>query len=52
MSIRYGHTNLIAKDWKLLADFYVSVFGCKQTHSTRLSGEYLEKGTGVKNAIL
>ena len=27
--IRYVHTNLIARDWKKLAKFYVKVFGCK-----------------------
>jgi len=24
---RYGHTNLIARDWRALADFYRRVFG-------------------------
>lgn len=52
MSIRYSHTNLIAKNWKLLADFYIQVFGCKSTSITHLSGEYLEKGTGIQNAVL
>jgi catechol 2,3-dioxygenase-like lactoylglutathione lyase family enzyme len=52
MSIRYSHTNLIAKNWKLLANFYVEVFGCKQNHTTRLSGEYLEKGTGLEKVSL
>ena len=52
MTIRYSHTNLIAKNWKQLADFYVNVFGCKQTNVTHLSGEYLEKGTGIEHAAL
>ena len=25
---RYGHTNLIAKDWRALASFYQEQFGC------------------------
>ena len=25
---RYGHTNLIAKDWRALARFYEEQFGC------------------------
>ena len=28
MSAKYVHTNLIAHDWRKLADFYLSVFGC------------------------
>jgi predicted enzyme related to lactoylglutathione lyase len=26
--IRYAHTNLIARDWRSLARFYIEVFGC------------------------
>lgn len=52
MSIRYSHTNLIAKDWRKLADFYIQVFDCKSTYETHLTGSYLEKGTGLKNAKL
>lgn len=25
-SVKYFHTNLVARDWKLLADFYIKVF--------------------------
>jgi len=25
---KYGHTNLIAKDWRALARFYEEQFGC------------------------
>lgn len=28
MNARYVHTNLIARDWRALADFYIDVFGC------------------------
>ncbi len=28
MNARYVHTNLIARDWRALAAFYVNVFGC------------------------
>lgn len=52
MSVRYSHTNLIARNWKTLSDFYIRVFDCKPTYTTHLSGEYLEKGTGIKNAVL
>jgi catechol 2,3-dioxygenase-like lactoylglutathione lyase family enzyme len=52
MSIRYSHTNLIARNWKTITDFYIKVFDCKPTYATHLSGEYLEKGTGLKNINL
>ncbi len=48
---RYAHTNIVAKDWKKLAGFYTDVFGCVPVPPERdLSGEWLEKGTGVKDA--
>jgi len=26
--MKYTHTNLVARDWRRLADFYIKVFGC------------------------
>ncbi len=26
--VRFGHTNLIARDWRGLARFYTKLFGC------------------------
>jgi predicted enzyme related to lactoylglutathione lyase len=50
---RYVHTNLIARDWRRLADFYQSVFGCVPVPPERdLSGPTLEAGTGVPGATL
>jgi len=50
---RYIHTNLIAKDWRRLADFYQQVFGCVPVLPERdLSGEWLERGSGVRDARL
>ncbi len=50
---RYVHTNLIARDWRRLADFYESVFGCVPVPPERhLSGPALEAGTGVPGATL
>lgn len=50
---RYGHTNLIARDWRRLGDFYVSVFGCAVVPPERdYAGEVLERGTGVRGASL
>ena len=51
MDIRYTHTNIITKDWKNLADFYINVFNCEIVQPVRnLSGDWLSKGTGVKHA--
>jgi predicted enzyme related to lactoylglutathione lyase len=50
---RFAHTNLIAEDWRLLAGFYQSVFGCVAVPPERdLHGEKLEAGTGLKGAHL
>jgi predicted enzyme related to lactoylglutathione lyase len=52
-SARYVHTNLIARDWRRLANFYQSVFGCVPVPPERdLSGPALEAGTGVPGATL
>jgi predicted enzyme related to lactoylglutathione lyase len=50
---RYLHTNLIAKDWRALAEFYRTVFGCVPVPPERdFSGPTLEAGTGVRGATL
>ena len=51
--MKYKHTNLIAHDWKKLARFYEEVFGCEKVFPERhLSGQWLDQGTGIKNAEL
>ncbi len=46
--IAYAHTNLVARDWRALAQFYVEVFGCEIVPPERdLSGEWIERMTGV-----
>jgi predicted enzyme related to lactoylglutathione lyase len=50
---RYKHTNVVARDWRRLAQFYEEVFGCVRVPpERRLSGRWLERGTGVKGAKL
>ena len=50
---KYVHTNLIAQDWKRLADFYTRVFGCALVPPERdLSGKWLDDATSVPNAHL
>lgn len=51
--MKFAHTNIICTNWKELADFYVKTFDCKIVPPIRKqSGEWLEKGTGLKNAKL
>lgn len=50
MAIKYVHTNIIAKEWKKLSDFYIQVFGCKPVYPERdLSGDWIEKMTDIEN---
>lgn len=50
---RYVHTNLIARDWRALADFYIRVFGCEVVPPERhYSGATIEAGTGVPGSTL
>ena len=46
--VRYAHTNLIARDWRVLARFYEDLFGCELVPPVRdYSGADLEAGTGL-----
>lgn len=50
---RYVHTNLIASDWRKLADFYIGTFGCEAAPPERdYAGAALEAGTGIAGAAL
>ena len=50
---RYSHTNIVARDWRALARFYESVFGCVPVPPERdYSGPVLEAGTGIAGAAL
>jgi predicted enzyme related to lactoylglutathione lyase len=51
--MKYVHTNIVAKNWRLLSDFYIKVFECNPMPPERnFNGVWLENGTGVKNASL
>ncbi len=53
MRARYAHTNLISRDWRALADFYVRVFGCALVPPERdFRGAALDAGTGLRDAHL
>lgn len=48
--MKYVHTNIVAKDWRKLADFYIKVFGCKKVYEKRdLKGKWIDEATGIDN---
>ena len=48
--MKYIHTNIIARDWRKLADFYIQVFGCKKVYAKRnLKGKWIDEGTGIND---
>ncbi len=50
-NIKYVHTNIVAKNWKNLAKFYIEVFGCKPIYPERnLAGYWLDSLTTLKNS--
>jgi predicted enzyme related to lactoylglutathione lyase len=53
LGAKYVHTNLTARDWRRLAVFYVSVFGCVPRPPERdFKAAWLDKLTGLKGAHL
>ena len=48
---RYVHTNIIARDWRKLARFYIEVFGCTPKPPERdLAGGWLDRLTSLQGA--
>jgi catechol 2,3-dioxygenase-like lactoylglutathione lyase family enzyme len=48
---RFAHVNLVARDWRKLADFYRRVLGCEPVPPERdLDGQWLDDATRVPNA--
>ena len=53
MNARFVHTNVIARDWRSLASFYVRVFGCEVLPPERdYRSPELDAGTGLSDAHL
>jgi predicted enzyme related to lactoylglutathione lyase len=51
MATKYIHTNLIARDWRRLVEFYEQAFGCVRVFPERhLAGESVARGSGVAGA--
>ena len=50
---RFGHVNIIALDWRALADFYEGVLGCTPVPPERdIRGPDLAAATGIPGAAL
>jgi predicted enzyme related to lactoylglutathione lyase len=49
MNVKYVHTNIIAKDWEKVSLFYQRVFGCKPISQRDLSGDWVDRLTGINN---
>lgn len=48
MPLRFVHVNVIAKDWRRLAAFYETVFGCQRVLPERdQQGQWLDRVTGI-----
>jgi predicted enzyme related to lactoylglutathione lyase len=48
MAIRYVHTNIVARDWRALASFYIRVLACTPVPPERdLSGPAFDAATGI-----
>jgi len=49
--MKYTHTNIAARDWKLLSEFYIKVFKCTPVPPERhLAGEWVDRLTTLKGA--
>jgi len=51
MSFRYVHTNIIAKDWRRVSQFYQTVFRCRPLPDGErdIKGEWIDRMTGISS---
>lgn len=49
MTFRYVHTNIIARDWKRVSQFYQKVFHCRPIRggARDITGDWIDKMTGI-----
>ena len=53
LKIKYVHTNIVAKNWQKLADFYIEVFGCTIVPPIRYyKGKDLESAVNIRDVTL
>jgi predicted enzyme related to lactoylglutathione lyase len=51
VNAQFVHTNLVARNWRTLAQFYQDVLGCEPVPPERnLAGDWLEAATGLPGA--
>jgi lactoylglutathione lyase len=49
--VKFVHTNLVARDWKKLAQFYIKAFGCTRKPPERdLNCAWLDQATSLRGA--
>ena len=50
MSVKYAHANIVARNWRSLAQFYIDVFACEPLYPERdLKGDWIERATNIEN---
>ncbi len=50
---KYKHTNIVAREWRRLAEFYQQILGCTPVPPERAgTGEWVERCTGVPGAAV
>jgi len=53
METKFSHVNIISRDWRMLADFYIRVFDCKPMLPERdLSGRWVDQLTGLSDVTI
>jgi len=53
MKTKFSHVNIISRDWRMLADFYIRVFDCKPMLPERdLSGRWVDQLTGLSDVTI
>lgn len=51
MKTRFVHVNIVARNWRKLAQFYIKVFGCQLIEPERdIKEPWLESATNIKSA--
>jgi len=49
-SIKFAHTNIVARNWEKLAQFYIDVFNCEPVYPERdMSGEWIDRITMIRD---
>lgn len=53
MKTKFSHVNIISRDWRMLADFYIRVFDCKPMLPERdLMGRWVDQLSGLSDVTI